>query len=534
MKEKTLGVMLDCSRNAVMTVESVKRFMLLLKKFGYNMLQLYTEDVYEIDGEPYFGYFRGRYGKEELKAIVKYGEQIGVEVMPCIQTLAHLGTIFRWKPYSLINDFGDILLAEEEKTYELIDKMFQTLSECFLSRRVNIGMDEAHMVGLGKYLDKHGYLSRFQILKNHLEKVIKIAEKYHFKPMMWSDMFFKLANQGEYYKENPLITEEVIDSVPSGVELIYWDYYSKEEKRYDAMIRAHKKFGRNFWFAGGAWTWVGFTPNNAFSIDAGKAAVQSCLKNNVNDLFVTLWGDDGAECSYFSVLPSLYAFAKFSENCFDMEKIKKDFLEITGIEFDAMMLLDAPGTVREQEIGFENPSKYMLYNDCFMGIFDSTVIGGEGKYYNALKKKLNEYKNHVEYGYLFQTQAALCSVLEYKYEIGVRTRKAYREKDTGALKILCKDYEKIIRQLKSFYKSFCEQWKKENKTFGLEVQQTRLGGLIYRMEACRSELSQYIEGKIDSIEELEQEILDIEGKELLQHKSTVFNKWSQTVTVNNI
>ena len=47
-------LMLDCSRNSVMTVEAVKRFMLNMEKMGYNLLQLYTEDTYEID-EPFFG-----------------------------------------------------------------------------------------------------------------------------------------------------------------------------------------------------------------------------------------------------------------------------------------------------------------------------------------------------------------------------------------------------------------------------------------------------------------------------------------------
>jgi len=50
--EKMLGVMFDCSRNAVLTVDSVKRYANILKKMGYNTLMLYTEDTYEIDGHP--------------------------------------------------------------------------------------------------------------------------------------------------------------------------------------------------------------------------------------------------------------------------------------------------------------------------------------------------------------------------------------------------------------------------------------------------------------------------------------------------
>ena len=66
-KFKTLGVMVDMSRNSVMSVEGLKRYLPLLKKMGYNCVMLYTEDTYKVDGEPYFGYMRGRYTKDEMK-----------------------------------------------------------------------------------------------------------------------------------------------------------------------------------------------------------------------------------------------------------------------------------------------------------------------------------------------------------------------------------------------------------------------------------------------------------------------------------
>ena len=111
---KRFGVMLDMSRNAVMKPEQVKKFAAIIKKMGYNMIQLYTEDTYEIPEEPYFGYLRGRYSMAELKDIVAYCNSIGVEIIPCIQTLAHLNTIFRWEPFGNAHDTADILLVDED------------------------------------------------------------------------------------------------------------------------------------------------------------------------------------------------------------------------------------------------------------------------------------------------------------------------------------------------------------------------------------------------------------------------------------
>ena len=78
MADKIFGAMLDCSRNAVMKPEEVKNFAGILKSFGYNALMLYTEDTYEVNGEPYFGYMRGRYSHEELREIDAFCLRFGI------------------------------------------------------------------------------------------------------------------------------------------------------------------------------------------------------------------------------------------------------------------------------------------------------------------------------------------------------------------------------------------------------------------------------------------------------------------------
>ncbi len=78
---KHFGVMLDCSRNGVMQLQKVKEFVDYIKAFGYNTLELYTEDTFEVEGEPYFEYMRGRYSIEELKDIDRYCQSKGVELI---------------------------------------------------------------------------------------------------------------------------------------------------------------------------------------------------------------------------------------------------------------------------------------------------------------------------------------------------------------------------------------------------------------------------------------------------------------------
>ena len=525
---RSLGVMVDCSRDAVYTVGALKKYISLLAKMGYNSLQLYTEDTYEADGEPQFGYLRGRYSKAELKELDAYAKGVGIELIPCIQTLAHLGGITRWQEYGSITDTGDILLAGEERTYELIGHMFQTCAECFTSRRINIGMDEAHMVGLGAYLDKHGYRDRFAILSEHLKRVCAIAGQYGFRPMMWSDMFFRLANNGAYYCSGSEIPQSVIEAVPENVELIYWDYYSRDKAHYDGMIRAHQQFRNKLVFAGGAMSWIGFAPNNRFSIEACRAAMQSCAENGVDDVFITCWKDDGAECSLFASLPALFYAAEAAHGNADETASEKKFRKITGADMRTFLAMDSVNLCGG-EGGMNNPSKYMLYSDPFLGIFDKTAEGHGGEEFAAAGKALKAGEKNARFGYIFKTLAALCDVLEIKYTLGIRTREAYRRKDKDALGTIAGEYKELEKRLDKFYKRFAEQWERECKPNGFEKHDLRLGGLKQRVRHCRKRLRKYCAGELRSLPELEEEILPFGGN--APGDSVCFNNWAMTAMI---
>ncbi|MBO5067670.1 MAG: beta-N-acetylhexosaminidase [Clostridia bacterium] len=518
MNTTNLGIMIDCSRNAVPNLSALKKFIDITSKMGYNSIQLYTEDTFEVENEPLFGFMRGRYSFDEIKEIDEYASSKGVELIPCIQTLAHLGAIMRWSKYQKIRDCNDILLIDDEGTYELIENFFITISKTFKSRKVNIGMDEAHMVGLGAYLDKHGFNNRFELLLKHLNRVVQIAVKYGFKPYMWSDMFFRLVNNGGYYGSKIKFSQEVLSKVPKEVTLVYWDYYSIDQKHYDDMIESHKYFNNNdIAFAGGAWCWAGFAPHNEFSILTTDAAVKSCVKYGVNEIWMTLWGDDGAECSIFAMLPSLMYAADLANGVTDLNVIKTHFKEIVGVEFDDFLKLDLPNHLREkkQVVGVPSdiqyyynlvntPCKYMFFADCFQGLFDRTVTQGDGKVYGEIAQKLSKHAVG-EWGYLFDYEAKLCNALEIKYELGVTTKKLYDKKDKKALINLVNDsYIPLISRIEEFYDSYSNRWYKENKAFGLEVQDIRIGGVLQRLKTCIKRLLDFANGVIEKIDELEE------------------------------
>ena len=560
-----IGYMADCSRNAVARVDTLKKLVRQAALMGYHFIGLYLEDTLAIPEEPYFGYMRGAYTKEEIAEVVRYAELFGVEIRPYVETLAHLNQITRYEHYQKFIDTDDILLAGDERTYAFLDHYLKAVSDAFPSRRVNLGMDEAHMVGLGKYLDAHGYQNRVEIIQKHLERVMEICRKYGLQPQMWSDMFFRLAFGGEYYVKDKPMADNV--KIPEGLELVYWDYYSADEEHYDDMLRQHRKMTDKVSFAGGVWKWIGFAPHNRYSAVIGKAALSSCRRNGITSVVMTGWGDNGGEASQFSILPGLFEDARL---VYEDDLPEAAFYALTGIREEDYMKLDLSNPLPEREDRVNNAGKFLLYNDVLLGVFDplakqlaegyyedAAKQPGDGYYADAAKqlgdgccedvaKQLANgyYENAAKQleqavrdssgsslCYVLKTQASLCRVLQDKANLGMVIRAAYGAGDREKLREIAGEaIPQLLEKLDRFYQDFRKQWMSENKAFGFEVQSLRIGGLRQRILEVQQRLEEYLSGELAEIDELEKPVLPFAYCEGADVTTLDYNRWNYIVT----
>lgn len=340
-------------------------------------------------------------------------------------------------------------------------------------------------------------------------------------------MFFRIAgNNG--YDEDTEIPEQVKALIPHNVDLIYWDYYSQDKAHYHKQIKAHNALKEGIWFAGGLWTWAGFAPHNAYSLLSTGAAISACLDNGVKDVFFTMWGDNGGECSKYALIPSLYYASKIAKGETDGEKIKAGFKEKFGISFDEFMLLDLFGTPTYNEEKVVNPEKYMLYNDLFAGLMDYSISADDGEKYKECAERLAAFEN-TEYGYLFKTMRTLCEALALKIPMGTAINEAYHNKDKEALRQLAEKCDALLEAVNEFYNAFKEQWMTDNKPQGFNVQDIRLGGLMQRIKHCKEMLLDFVNGKTEEIAEIEERRPVKNGGEPVWSTS-----WSRIVTVNNL
>lgn len=507
---KRVGLMLDVARMAVPKIETLEKYILLLSLFGYNYLGLYLEDVFEVDNEPKFGYMRGKYTQKELKRLDDYAAKLDFEIIPYIQTLAHLASAFKHYEYASIKDFDDILLVGESRTYELIENMLKTTKKTFRSQEINIGMDEAWMLGLGKYLQKYGYQDRLTIMFDHLEKVNALCVKYNYKPAMWADMFFHLVG-GHYFNDDVSFSDDIKSKIPQNMKLIYWDYYQTDINKYHSKFKALSQLTSNYGYAGGAWKWIGFAPSNDVTLRTMSLAIEAAKSYQIEDFIVTSWGDNGGEASQFSILPGLL-FIINQINGNDRIHLENLLSLLTNITYTNWFDLDLPNKLYKNKQAIPvNPSKYLLYEDPFLGLYNQKLHKDYDQYYKSHRRILKmDSKIDSPYQYIFDTLYRLTDVLSTKSTLSIRLKEAYDLKDMKTLyDITYKEIPSTIRKIEQFYQAFYKQWHLENKPFGFEHHSHRLGGLKQRLTDIANELHDFINATNSQIPALEERIIEL-------------------------
>lgn len=495
------GIMIDNSRNAVMTVETSKALLRKLALMGHSWCMLYLEDVYEITDEPYFGAFRGRYSKEELKELDRYALQLGIELFPAIQTLAHLNQFVFWEHEAAkYLDIDDILNVNRPETKALLEKMLSHLMECFTSKRIHLGMDEAYNLGRGSYLDEVGLEEKPAIMLKHLNFLVEVCQDQGLLPIIWDDMFFS------HYSK---ISEGQADyQIPAGIGLMYWDYYHNTPEHYAARFDERQEIADEVLFAGGAWRWSGFTPHHQKTLLTTKPALTTAKAKGVKQVIATAWGDDGSETPFYVVMFGLVLYAYLdAHEVYDEAEFDtwlQHYTEQSLAEWLLQGELDLLPELDLESYVDVTPSKYFLYQDLLLPTFMS-YIEDLGIDYGAHMERLAKHFSELETGYrqMNQFYAKYAETLALKWDLPLLIWQAYHQDDRERLALIVKEQLPALKQLLTELLAARRLvWLQEAKAFGLEVLDYRFGAMIIRVDIVSERLQAYLDGDIDVIEEL--------------------------------
>ena len=278
------------------------------------------------------------------------------------------------------------------------------------------------------------------------------------------------------------------------------------------MIRVHQQLSNKVIFAGGSWIWNGISPNYSKTFTCTRAGLAACKKYHLPEVFCTAWMDNGAETPVDAVLPGLVLFAHlgFHED-FDEKALAEEFHDVTGAGLNDFLELDALDSLFQNgqpNLDTDNPSKYLLYQDPLLGIFDRHIEDLDldtERYYQDLADRLEICRKHTPaYDTLFAFYHSLASTLAGKADLGVRLKKAYDAHDLSTLETICEEViPGIINDLSTTKLLREDLWMREAKPFGYELVDIKLSGVIARLTSTRRRLRYYIDGRVKHLEELE-------------------------------
>lgn len=516
------GAMFDGSQaSSLLNTASCKKLMLVLAGMGYNQLMLYCEDCYEVPGEPYWGNMRPRFSQADFRELDDYAYALGIELTPCIQTLGHLTEAIKRPPYGRLADTSSVLMADEEETYALLEKLIASVSGCFRSRRIHLGLDEAWDLGLGKHLKRYGYETQDELMARHIARVYEIARRHGLTPMMWADMYFRARSKtGDYYDMDVQFTAEDRARVPEEMRLIYWDYYHESPDHYEAMLHRYYELTKpeHIVFAGCARNVRTFGSHYRKTQITTDPALAVCKRLGVKEVFATVWGDDHRESSTFATLPGLQLYAEHMYRLQPEEEwVKARFEACACARWEAFMDVDRIDAVE----GFNgdntenlSPSRAILWQDPLLGLLDSDLgeFDFEPHYERLAEALRRDAQDNPRYADVFAFYAALAPVLAQKAGLGRALYAAYQAGDRERLSRLRDALPELTRRMQALRQAHRAHFFTEYKPVGWEVLDIRYGGALMRLDTAQKRLDDYLNGRVDRLEELEEARLSFSGR----------------------
>jgi len=138
------------------TVEYLKSYIDFAKENHYNAVLLYLEAAVKVECTPFF-HDDETYTPEEIKELVAYGNEKGIDIIPALENLAHAENFLQYKELEFLSEtkdagenargvrngsLGDCICTSNPKACEFMDLYYTQVLSLFTSQYAHAGMDE--------------------------------------------------------------------------------------------------------------------------------------------------------------------------------------------------------------------------------------------------------------------------------------------------------------------------------------------------------------------------------------------------------
>lgn len=446
------GIMVDVSRGKVLKIETIKELIVKSMFCGFNYMTIYIEDLLNVNEFDQYGYLRGRYKDDEIKELVQFANNLEYKLIPGIQTLGHLENVLRWDSSDLIKGTDYVLNTDVQETYDFIEHVIDKVVYLFGTNSINIGMDEAFDLGFWrKNLES---LNQKEIFLNHLSRVTEICKSKNIENIkIWSDMVFSIHSNTDGDKLYSNKFNEEISRLDDNVEIIYWNYWTKNSDEYSKILKLHKKFSNRVSMALSIHTSMNLFYDHT-ELECTKKAIPACIENQVSDILFTMWSEDGGICNYKSVYFGMY------ETMCEILEIDRDYEVLkllSNTDYESMQKICSIKKIKinPMAILWNDPIYDLYYRSLDSDILNDILV-------ELSNAKIQTCSNDIEDFYNNIINYIELDLLRYLNRINE------------------KQYKDIIILYDNIYKYVIKEWFNEAKLYGIEDVQKRFELKLYR------------------------------------------------------
>jgi hypothetical protein len=490
----------DITRGPSPTPETLRSDLDLSALLRMNFFTYYLEYQFAFAKHPLIGPKDGSLKPEELKALVEYATDRGIEIIGNQQSFGHFWNLLRHEPYKDLRETPGIVNPMNEKSYEFLGDLYSEQAPLLTSKFFNVCCDETDGLGTGPSKELAAKIGVGGVYTRHILRLHDLLkEKFGKRMMMWGDIILN-------HPKN-------LAEIPKDTVMLSWGYDPRAS--FDSQITPFAKSGYEFFVCPGVSCWNRVLPDFEVAVTNIGNFVRDGAKQNAVGMLNTTWDDSGenlagynwhgiawgAECAWNALSTPIEAFNR---------RIGAVLFGNDGPEFgEAIELL---GRAHRLPV-FDKMSEKAFWKVDFAELLKdetSATIQAEKlkQLTQAAKAKLAIAKKsaivHAEILDQYLFGADRMELMADRIIEGGRAGAAYRQAvaatdSAQAARLLAKDCTDRVRKLRDTFVALKQRyiglWNRENRPFALDAVTRRFDaaigyydGVLKRLAAAEEDL----------------------------------------------
>ena len=347
----------------------------------------------------------------------------------------------------------------DERSYKLLNNIYDSLLPCFESKIFNVGCDEVGDLEVGKTKEECEKIGVENVYLNHILKLYDMLKSRDKRMMMWADVVFN----------HPAC----IEKLPKDLIPLIWGY--EAETDFDSSCKKLRECGLEYYVCPGTASWASILGDNDKMRKNLYNAANGCIKYGGLGFLLTDWGDAGHGqfpiISYQSIAYGggvTWCIKKNKEledaqdytDKYIFKSINKSFARIL---YKASRLIPKSGNTTDPFLSMLLPFENM---DLISRIKEERL--------DEVEKELNKLVEQAQRVVMDNEDASLiidefrCNAEQFLI-LNELFRFKYEKRDTGKIKNLEQRLQKFEQRIKEAEVFYTKVWNKRNLETGSEA-----------------------------------------------------------------